>query len=260
MMTSQAQSATARFSVLICSIPKAGTYLLSDILQALGFCKTHFHISKNEYSDYSFGSREEHRKAPEKFRVVASYQDVLSSLRPGIHAVSHLPCEEETQAVCRRNAVKVLFLARDLRDCAISYMRFLADTGRDGSWQSEWMQTEDGPRRLIRFLETYHWFFAAAKPITSWQSCPIASTIRFESLLGDYGTAAQHQAIEQICTHVELGALPLDTNSLLSSTLHTPTLTWSGQRTQRSLYWSDAAEKRFVELGGDVLNRHLGYE
>src|SRR4051794_23847707 len=129
--TQRSPNASAPFPVLICSIPKAGTYLLSSIVEMLGFCKTHFHISKNEYSNYSFGSHEEHRKNPENFRVVASYRDVLLSLRPGTHAVSHLPCEEEIQAICRRNAIKVFFLARDLRDCAISYMRFLADTGRD---------------------------------------------------------------------------------------------------------------------------------
>jgi hypothetical protein len=263
MTASQAQrspNVSTPFPVLICSIPKAGTYLLSSIVEILGFAKTHFHISKDEYSDYRFGSREEHRKNPEKFRVVASYQSVLSSLPPGTHAVSHLPCDEGVQTVCRQSAIKVFFLARDLRDCAISYMRFLADTGRDDSAQAEWMQAEDGPQRLIRFLETYHWFFAAAQSIISWQSCPIANTIRFESLLGDYGVAAQHHAIEQICAHVCLEAARVNMQALLSSTLHTPTLTWSGQRTQRSLYWSDTAEQRFIELGGDALNRHLGYE
>ncbi len=253
MIISQLQSAKAQFPALICSIPKAGTYLL-------GFCKTHFHISKDEYSDYSFGSREEQRKHPEKFRVVAPYQEVLSSLLPGTHAVSHLPCEEDIQIVCRQNAIKIFFLARDLRDCAISYMRFLADTGRDASAQAEWMQVEDGPRRLIRFLETYDWFFAVARSVISWQSSPIANIIHFEQLLGDYGTAAQRRAIEQICAHVELDTERIDVHSVLNSTLHIPTLTWSGQRTQRSFYWSDRAQQRFVELGGDALNCYLGYK
>src|SRR5215471_6699301 len=144
---------------LVCSIPKSGTYLLNDILQRLGSRDTNWHISRNQYSAYQFGSLDEYRAYPEKFSVIAPFRDILARVSRGAHTVSHLAPDEDVVSACALLKFKVFFVCRDLRDCAVSYMRFLAATGRDGTAESSWIQAEDGPDRFSRFLDTYSWFF-----------------------------------------------------------------------------------------------------
>ncbi len=242
---------------LVCSIPKSGTYLVSALLQGLGSEKTHFHLSRHEYSDYSVGKPEEHRQHPERFRVVAPFDTVLRSLTPGQHAVSHLPCCNDVEEVCQQRGIKVFFLCRDLRDCLVSYMRFLADTGRDNSHESQWIK-EQGPRRLLCFLKSYGWFLAAAEPLVPWQDSSVAVSLRYEELAGDFGRQAQQQALDRVCQQLGVG-LNVQAHAVLQDSLNRPTLTWSGGRTDRSAYWSDEVEELFVRLGGAAVNALLNY-
>jgi len=242
---------------LICSIPKSGTYLVSALLQQLGSEQTHFHVSKNEYSDYRTGNREDHRRHPEHFRVVAPFKSVLDGLAQGQHAVSHLPCSDEVQEACRQRGIRVIFLFRDLRDCVVSYMRFLADTGRDNSRHSEWIK-EQGPRRLVCFLKSYGWFFEAAEPLIPWEDSSIAVSVRYEDLVGHFGPEAQRGALDALCGQLGISSRT-DADRVLQDSLNTPTLTWSGARINRNLYWSDEAEEQFVRLRGAAVNAQLHY-
>jgi Sulfotransferase domain len=244
---------------LVCSIPKSGTYLLNDILQKLGSCDTHWHISRDEYCAYQFGSLDEYRADPEKFRVLASFRDTLSRVARGEHAVSHLAPDEDVVSACALLKFKVFFAYRDLRDCAVSYMRFLAATGRDSTAESSWIQAEDGPDRFSRFLETYSWFFRQAMPITLWRDQPFALSVQYERLVGDYGTDAQHDALAAICRHLDLQPSTPDLERTLRQSLKSATLTSSGYRSDRRNYWSDAVQQRFTDFGGAELNRILGY-
>ena len=228
-------------------------------MEKLGFKAIHFHISRNEFSDYSFGLRDEQRSYPEKFTVGAPFRDALTFLQPGQHAVSHLPPDYDVEDACRDFNIKVLFLFRDLRDCAISYMRFLADTGRDKSRHSDWMKAEDGPERFRKYLEVYNWFFRAAEPLLSWRNNDRAYSVQYEALVGDFGEEVQHGVLDMICRHLSIDADSIDFPQILRASLNVSTLTWSGNRTERSDYWSEACERAFVELGGADVNRQLGY-
>ena len=226
-------------------------------MQQLGSEKTHFHISRHEYSDYSMGDVEEQRQHPEQFRVIAPFETILDSVGPGQHAVSHLPCYDDVVEACREREMKVFFLCRDLRDCLVSYMRFLADTGRDNSHESQWIK-EQGPRRLLCFLESYGWFIKSAEPLIPWRESSLSVTLRYEDIIGDFGLEAQRQALDCLCRQLGV-SFPAQPYKLLQSLLNSPTLTWSGHRTNRSFYWSDEAEEQFVRLGGAALNASLSY-
>lgn len=245
---------------VICSIPKSGTYLLSEILSNLGIRKSNWHVSKEELSDYSCGSREDHRKHPEEFRVVRPYEKSIALLPAHSHLVSHLPCEPDICAVCRREGVKVFFLYRDLRDCAISYMRFLADTGRDRCEQSDWLRCEDGPARFAAFLRTYDWFFPSAATLTPWRRRPEVLPVEFETLVGDRGIVKQTAILKQIRAHLTVDAAVADLPAVFRRSFTAPTLTWSGRRTERALYWSAEVQRLFEETGGAQANTELGYE
>jgi hypothetical protein len=244
---------------LVCSVPKSGTYFLSEILEQLGITKTHFHISRNEFSDYRGGTLGEYRSYPEKFRREAAYEVPLRSLAQSHHAVGHLPCESDVRDTCRKLGIKVLFLYRDLRDCLISYMRFLASTGRDASATSDWMKAPEGPDRLRSFLRTYGWFIEAAQPIAKWHTDDEALPLQFEALAGDYGEEIQNNVVTSICQHLCISASDAKKKAAIEKSIYCKTITWSGNRTKRSLYWSDEVQRQFENLGGVELNRSLGY-
>ncbi len=244
---------------MICSVPKSGTYLLSEILSNLGIRKSNWHVSKEELSDYSSGSRDDQRSHPEEFRVVRPFYSSIAMLPPHSHLVSHLPCEPEVKTVCAQEGVKVFFLYRDLRDCAVSYMRFLADTGRDRSAESDWVHVEDGPRRFLAFLKTYNWLFRFAATLAPWQEEVDVLPVQFEVLACDEGVARQMALLKQICIHLDLDASAIDLRAVFRRSFKAPTLTWSGRRTDRSFYWSREVEKEFEALGGAEINAALGY-
>jgi hypothetical protein len=232
---------------------------MNEVLERLGSQKTNWHISRDEYSDYGSGSIAEHRSRPENFRVVASFLDTFSRIPPGCHALSHLPPDGDIVHTVSDFEVKVFFLFRDLRDCAISYMRFLADTGRDRSWESEWFQAPDGPERALRFLEVYSWLFSTAARIVEWHKHYFALPVRYETLVGDHGPQAQTDLVARICRHLQVERSPQELENTIRTPVATATLTSSGQRTRRARYWSDLVQKRFEEFGGAKLNDVLGY-
>jgi len=243
---------------LICSIPKSGTYLLGEILCTLGLRNTKIHLSRECYSDYSVGSREDHRRNPGRFTIQVPFDVCLPRIGLSAYALSHLAPDDRVLRACSN--FRVFFLFRDIRDCAISYMRFLVDTGRDNAASSDWIRHEDGPARFASFLDTHHgWFVALATSVARWRLEPIALRVRFEDLVGDAGEAGALATVAAICRHLDIDPSVVDANTILVRCLNTPTLTSSGSRTERSRYWTKAVEERFEALGLGDINRELGY-
>jgi hypothetical protein len=65
-------------SAFIISIPKSGTYFLSEILKNLGLKQSYMHIAPNKYEDYKeANSFDEMRENYEKFRKPVPIQKSL---------------------------------------------------------------------------------------------------------------------------------------------------------------------------------------
>jgi len=245
--------------VLVCSIPKAGTYLLAAILKELGLEDTRLHISREEASIHHQGSLEQHRTLPEKYRFKLPVQDTVPQIGPNQYAVSHLPFDLDTEVLCRN--LRALYIKRDLRDCVVSFMRFVIDTGRDNCTSSDWIKAPEGSERLARFLEEYRWYFDLwVAPTLGWQMAPNVITVAFESLMGDFGRSDQLQTLSLICRHIGLQPDQIDMGSVIDAALNTSTMTWSGRRSNREQIWSTEVESLFSRFGGKALNRQLGYE
>lgn len=242
---------------LVCSIPKAGTYFLAELLAACGGVNTRLHVSKHEFSDYGSGSLEMQRRYPEQFQVRMPLAQCLSQIDGGEFALSHLPCDAEVCEVLVN--CKVVFLYRDLRDCVISYMRFLASTGRDNSAASEWIRLS-GTDRLVAFLELYSWFFEAAAAMLKWTTHPAAIAVSYEALAGDGGPQTQVAALLRVCEHIGRPSDASRASRILADCQNKNTLTWSGKRTLRSEFWSSRAEELFISHGGQMVNKVLGYQ
>lgn len=252
------EGATAK-RILVCSVPKSGTYLLSAILSELGVQDTRLHISREVSSLLVGGTRDDYRTNPDDYKFAIPAQGAIQSIPPGHFALSHLGCDRNTRNACR--GLSILFLYRDLRDCSVSFMRFIADTGRDNSAQASWIRAEDGPARMAAFLDAYRWYYDDwVAPMLDWQWQRQALPVRFESLLGDFGATDQHQTLTAICRHIGVDSSTINFEAVFSAALSTSTITWSGNRTRRDRYWSPEVESRFQAYGGLDLNRRLGYE
>ncbi len=253
------QLGASPYRIVVCSIPKAGTYLVAELLKQLGCVATNLHLSRHELSDYRSASVREMREEPERFTVPLDLAQALALVLPGQFAVGHLACDPDYLACLA--GCKKLFVYRDLRDALVSFVRFTADTGRGGAPTEEWRSLPDGPDKMLRALEQIGTsFFNMVTPMVAWLRQPDVLAVAFETLYGDDGPEAQRVVVEAVQAFLNIPGAVGDSAALVSGLLGAPTKTWSGKRTVRTTFWSDAVEERFQAFGGPELNARLGYE
>lgn len=245
------------YPIVVCTIPKSGTYLFSELLERLGCVPSRLHLSRHSLTDYRFASLRDAREDYERFQVEVSLEKAVKLLLAGQFAVGHLACTDDVRE-CLRPTKKV-FTYRDLRDGLVSYMRFLASTGRGGDRTAQWKDMPPGPDQTLSFLDhAGHEFFGQALPLLGWGDDAEVLKLSFESIYGDYGPAEQQQAVDRLRSFLELPGTAGDA-ALVQSILGKPTITWSGGRASREIYWNDEVERRFRESGGAEANVRLGY-
>jgi hypothetical protein len=246
--------------VMVCSIPKAGTYLVGELLRRLGTVSTGFHFSTDGlmFMDSRFATREEARNEFGRFCHAVPIDRALPLVRPGQHAVSHLECTPRTRGLLAD--FRVVFVYRDLRDALISWMRFHQDTGREAQWNWIWPKYPNKRERLTVFLrEAGALFFKVCRAMRPWFAEPDAFPVRFETLHGDDGPDAQARLCLELAAFLDHATPSEAPSAVLPGLTTTPTLTSSGFRTRRDEYWSAAAEDLFQSHGGGELDGFFGY-
>jgi hypothetical protein len=177
--------------VLICSVPKAGTYLLGGLLARLGMGDSHLHIAAAGCSDYRFAQRDRALKRPAEFHVALGIDVTLPLIGPGQFVVGHLPCEPDVlRAVA---GFRVIVAIRDLRDTALSMMRFLLDTGRAsfGPPDAGWRSLADPHEQFAAFLESEGVLYLRRfEGLADWLNVSGVHVVRFETVAGDEGLDA----------------------------------------------------------------------
>ncbi|HEV8002328.1 MAG TPA: sulfotransferase domain-containing protein [Planctomycetaceae bacterium] len=240
--------------VVVVSIPKSGTYLVAELLKALGYRWTGMHLAETAYTDYSGSQLQEARENPGRFARSEPLSVSLTRIHAGEFAVGHLPFKPEVVEAVR--PFKRLFVTRDLRSALISYMRFMQTTGRLGAPHLAWYSIPDLRQRCQVFLRTsasymLHRFYEG---MIGWSNLDGTLHVRFEELTDD--TSQGVGTIESAATF--LGVPNCDARAILRTSLSRETITKSDGLTRLEDYWSDEAEKRFIEIGGVELNARLG--
>jgi hypothetical protein len=259
--SAQPTHGTIPHRVLVCSVPKAGTYLVGEVIRRLGMVATGFHFAGDGlmFMDSRFATREEARNEFGRLCHAVPLERALPLVLPGQYAVSHLECTPRTTGLL--SGFKVVFAYRDLRDALVSWMRFHQDTGREEQWNWIWPKYPNPRERLTVFLrEAGELFFASCRGLLPWLSEPGAFAVRFETLHGDDGPEAQSRLCRELAAflgHPEPAGAPA---AVLPGLTTTTTLTSTGSRTKRQEFWSDAAEELFRQFGGEKLNLAFGYE
>jgi len=240
--------------VIVVSIPKSGTYLVAELLKALGYRWTGMHLAETAYTDYSNSNLEQARQDPGRFARSEPLSTSLGRIRPGEFAVGHLPFKDEVIEATR--PLKCLYVTRDLRSALISYMRFMHSTGRLGAKHLAWYPLADLRQRCLVFLQTTAPYMLKRfyDGMVGWSKLDGVLHVRFEDLTGEVARA--RQVIESVASY--LGGPHCDAASVLRTSLATETITKSDGLTRLEDYWSSIAERRFIEIGGQELNVRLG--
>jgi hypothetical protein len=239
--------------LIVISLPKSGTYLMAELLKAFGYRATGWHLSARYCTDYSHADLVEARRDPAKYSRNGTPGEFLSRVRPGEFAVGHLPYNEEIlQATA---GFQRLYLTRDLRTALVSYMRFLADTGRMDAKNLPWYPLADPRQRVVVFLATTapRLLEALYERMVGWSQLDAIHHVRFEDLTAD--TPQALRTIDALASSLDVKHD--DANTLLQTSLSATTVTKSDGLTQLDDYWSDDAEKWFHRIGAADLQTRL---
>ena len=241
--------------IIVCSIPKSGTYLLNSLLKKFGWSEVPYHFMPDGFTDYNYP---EAKNDPDAYKVKEPLPQALRRVSDDHFAVSHLPSKYAADL----KDFEVIFAKRNLRDCIASYCRWNYSTNR---WvkrdSNRWRERQQPEDRLVGFLCSFGYEISKHfADVAQWQSSGLARVeVSFENLLGDQGLDEQRT---QVVDLANIGCT-VDTETAmahLNECLSTGSLTKSSGRTDWRAHWSDQAEAVFRKIGLDDLNGFLGYE
>jgi hypothetical protein len=241
--------------VAVVSLPKAGTYLMAEVLTALGWVNTHVHAWAFGLHDYRDLSIRQIITDYLAHHVALPIDASAPLVQPGQFWVGHFEV-----ALCRealRDFLKV-FMIRDLRFALVSYMRWLSNPGRGGAAADAWRQLPDTQEKFLPFFESHgRQYVGWCREIVGWLDVPEACLIRFEDITGLGGEAKMTAAMSALASR--LGATDATVGQAIRQSLGQATKTYSGRYSTLEGIWSTRIEDAFAAAGGRELNALLGY-
>jgi hypothetical protein len=242
--------------IAVISVPKSGTYLLGEILKSIGFLDVGIHGAAWGFQDFRVGSIEEKLSQIAMRTVRLPIEEYVDLIRPGQFVLGHFP--HELRVLTAITGFKRILLVRDLRDCFVSYMRYVARLGALSGNAPDWSKLQDKISQMELFAETEGaQFFELVRPLQGWLTDRGTLLVRYEDLMGDHGKTRLAAALKAMVDHIGVfgdGAVPDIARARVVDTL-----TATGERTNRVEWWSAKVEGRFEELGGTTLNALMGY-
>jgi hypothetical protein len=252
-------------SYVICnSIPKAGTYLLVELVKALG---GHVDVGYHSYSSSISrvnpdGSLDYERAVPAPLWA--------SALNPGYLCASHTEyCPHLEQYFLGRKEHKMLFIVRDPRDMVISWVDFVyhsAAYAKMRKWNA--FQREAGALAYPDDTSQISSCISALpqsgfQNFMSWLDSPACLTVRFEALyselIEDDPSVVEFPVLHSICDYLDL---PRRYPSELSGALGRG-LTSSGRVEKVGVYRQRMTSDQFARLRKEAFQKlvvECGYE
>lgn len=234
--------------LIICTIPKSGTYMVSEMLKNVGYEHVRYHLlSTGGVSDYRGASLQESRNHPEKYAKSISFGDVFDEIVEGQFVVGHVG-----PGSVGKFDVFPLFVKRNLRAVIVSFARWTIKAKRWG-----WDRKEVNPDNLVHFLRTYGKpVFSMIESVCAWANTEV-DTFEFSRLRGQVSEEVQEEEIKRMMVACELDVKQWK-NAV--EAIGKDTLTFSGGLSVWSPHWNGDVEEVFCGLGFDDLNKKLGYE
>jgi len=197
-------------SYVICnSIPKAGTYLLVELVKALG---NHVDLS---YHTYTSSINKVHPDGSFDYERAIPAPLWASALRPGYLCASHTEyCPHLEQYFLGRKEHKMLFIVRDPRDLVISWVDFVyhsAAYAKMRKWNAFLRDagTEAYPDDASKISSCITALpQSGIQNFMSWLDSPACLTVRFEELyselIEDDPSVVAFPVLDSICDYLDL--------------------------------------------------------
>lgn len=240
--------------ILVNSIPKAGTYLVSGVLRSMGGASIGLHLGSHTYDDNrGIGDREMHR-APQSRRHAMAASTVLALLARGEYAVGHIEDGGQLATIDGLGVVR-LNCARDLRDVLVSLYRFKLNRVDPLDAKDRLWRTLPEESRFQGFLLQYaESDIAHLTAVASSMAGTTGALIRLENLLSGNLSDETKEALNV----VGVGFME-SFDRELPSVLGAPTSTYSGKPSDHRAYWTPETQQFYEESGLAEVNRSLGY-
>lgn len=114
--------------VFLITLPKSGTYLLSAVMERLGFSQSYMHISEDKYELYDPDNISDSVLKPSAYRHYMPFSRSLDLVSEGGVAVGHIPYSVESEFLL--DGFKKVLLLRDYDEISESAKRFRDDRRR----------------------------------------------------------------------------------------------------------------------------------
>lgn len=112
----------------IISLPKSGTYLLSNLLTEFKIKQTFLHLGLSKYQQYDKNNLIDGQKNPLKYTHNLGIDKSINLIKENEFAVGHLPCTENIIKILRN--FKKILLVRDIESINQSAKRWAEFSGR----------------------------------------------------------------------------------------------------------------------------------
>lgn len=252
-------------SYVICnSVPKSGTYLLVELVKALG---GHVDVGYHTYSSsisrvHADGSFDHERAVPAPLWA--------SALKPGYLCASHTEyCPHLEQYLLSRKEHKMLFIVRDPRDLVISWVDFVYHSTsypKMRRWNAYSREAgsvaypDDASRISSSILNLPQ---TGIQSFMSWIDSPACLTVRFEELYSEltngHPSNATFPVLDGICDYLDV---PRKSPSELADMIGRG-LTSSGRQKKVGVYLSRMTPDHLDLLCNERFQRlvvEFGYE
>jgi len=258
-------SAGRSSSYVICNgVPKSGTYLLVELVRALG---GHVDVGYHTYSSsisrvHANGSFDYERAIPAPLWA--------SALNPGYLCASHTEyCPHLEQYFLGRKEHKMLFIVRDPRDVVISWVDFVYHStayAKMRRWNAYLRQAgaaanPDDASKISSTIVSLPQ--SGMQNFLGWLDSPACLTVRFEKLYSELiekdPAIVSFPTLHNICDYLEL---PRKSPSELADALGRG-LTSSGRATKIGAYQSRMTPDHFDLLRDETFQKlvvEFGYE
>lgn len=239
-------------SVIINTIPKAGTYLVEAAFQEMGFLPSRLHlVGSHDVDDYRGISESEMHRNPARYRVSLPVE-LVAAITQGYATPAHI---EHTEIVDRmeRLGARMLHVKRDLREVVVSLYRFkMARVDPVNFIDASWREHRE-PERLIGFM--YYYADKDLKHIGEMaRLISQRPALRFEDVISGKLDRDAVELLEAISPRLSSAFPPA-----LIKARDSGTSTLSSAPTRWRDYWSPSAEAAFRAFGLASLNEALGY-
>jgi len=137
----------------VISIPKAGTYLMRELLDQIGLDSSHLHVSYQGTYDYSKVSIDEGRRRPRSCFTPMTIEQSINDIPENSFAVGHLPYSASLEKIL--DGFTIIFIGRDVKETVLSAMIFLLESGRAHLRPKEkpWVEIRNKKKQLSKFID-----------------------------------------------------------------------------------------------------------